>query len=108
MNKVKQQPALEGRYKYKFSEDWFSKMIPIWESMFNAFPKVENILEIGCYEGRATVWLCENIFNDSSKTYNYDVIDTFGGSLEETGMKHVEDKLDKENRTKLTAFFELC
>ena len=85
--------------KYKFTEDWFGKMTPIWKNMFGAMSPVYNVLEIGCYEGRATTWICENVFNDTSGAtkYNYDVIDTFGGSLEETGMKHVKDGLKKEN-----------
>ena len=82
---------------YNFTEDWFSRMAPIWKNMFSAMPPVHNVLEIGCYEGKATTWLCENVLNDTTQTYNYDVIDTFKGSLKEKGMAHVKDKLDKDD-----------
>jgi hypothetical protein len=83
--------------KYKFTENWFDPMISIWERVFTQFPDVENILEIGCYEGRATIWLCENVLINPSKNYQYDIIDTFGGSLNESGMEGTKIRLEKDN-----------
>jgi len=83
--------------KYKFTESWFDGMIPLWDQVFTQYLNIENILEIGCYEGRATVWLCENILINSSKKYQYDIIDTFGGSLNESGMKETKSRLKKDN-----------
>jgi hypothetical protein len=88
---------MEYSEKYKFTEKWFDGMIPLWEQVFKDFSKIENVLEIGCYEGRATIWLCENILNDSSKNYNYDIIDTFGGSLSESGMEGTKNRLEENN-----------
>tara|TARA_Y100000385_G_C12795409_1_gene509486 strand:+ start:74 stop:697 length:624 start_codon:yes stop_codon:yes gene_type:complete len=70
-----------------FTESWFDAMIPLWDSIFTqhiAPIGVKNVLEIGCYEGRATSFVCEKYLQ---KGTNYDVVDTFGGSLEETGME---------------------
>ena len=83
--------------KYKFTESWFDPMIPLWEQVFTQFPNIENVLEVGCYEGRATVWLCENVLNNASKRYYYDIIDTFGGSLNESGMDGTKERLEKDN-----------
>ncbi len=83
--------------KYKFTESWFDGMIPLWEQVFTQYQNIENILEIGCYEGRATVWLCENALTDSSKKYQYDIIDTFEGSLNESGMEGTKTRLEKDN-----------
>lgn len=73
--------------KYKFTEKWFDPMIPHWENLFKHYkthnPPIKNVLEIGCYEGRATIFLCENVLEENT---NYDVVDTFGGTLEESGM----------------------
>jgi SAM-dependent methyltransferase len=88
---------MEYSEKYKFTEKWFDGMIPLWEQVFKDFSKIENVLEIGCYEGRATIWLCENVLNDSSKKYNYDIIDTFGGSLNESGMEGTKKRLKEDN-----------
>tara|TARA_R110001632_G_scaffold230122_1_gene367197 strand:+ start:155 stop:775 length:621 start_codon:yes stop_codon:yes gene_type:complete len=83
--------------KYKFTQKWFDPMIPMWEQVFKKFPNIENVLEVGCFEGRATVWLCENVLNNQDKTYTYDVIDTFGGSLNESGMWEVKKNLEKSD-----------
>lgn len=48
--------------KYIFHEDWFSSNIPIWELILkkelNRDKQIEY-LEIGSYEGRSTVYICE-------------------------------------------------
>lgn len=85
--------------KYKFNEEWFDPSIPVWEQVFNtpySHPESirttpTNVLEIGAYEGRATVWMCENVLNSKSHQYNYDIVDTFKGSLEESGMKNTSE-----------------
>ena len=64
--------------KYEFTQDWFSWSPPIWEQVFKQL-EVENILEIGCFEGRATTWLIENV--DCKKIF---CIDTFEGGEEHT------------------------
>lgn len=86
--------------RYKFTEKWFDVMIPHWSQLFTEHQKhcdINNILEIGCYEGRATVWLCENVLTDTTKQYHYDIVDTFGGSLNESGMSGTKDRLDHDN-----------
>jgi hypothetical protein len=83
--------------KYKFTEKWFDPMIPIWNQVFTQVNNIENVLEIGCFEGRATVWLCENVLNDVSKNYRYDIVDTFGGTLNESGMIRTKNKLKEDN-----------
>jgi SAM-dependent methyltransferase len=72
-----------------YSVDWFSNNIPIWDQIFD-FAKLrgkENIkfLEVGCFEGRATNHLLENILTGEGAEIH--VVDTFGGSREEAGMK---------------------
>lgn len=49
----------------KYSTDWFSKNIPVWELALADF-KGEPItaLELGSFEGRSAVWLLENILTD--------------------------------------------
>jgi hypothetical protein len=81
-------------FKYKFTETWFEPFIPSWEKIFKAFKgDVKNVLEIGCYEGRATTWICENVLATGA---NYDVVDTFGGS-DESGMVGTESRLKDSN-----------
>ena len=82
--------------KYKFTEEWFDPMIPTWEQVFENYgrEKIKNVLEIGCYEGRATIFLCEKILQEG---INYDIVDTFGGTLEESGMGGTAERLKKEN-----------
>lgn len=67
----------------KFTQDWFSHNIPNFQHIKGELKGVERILEIGCFEGRATCWMLENMLSDGGKMY---VIDTFKGSDEHTGL----------------------
>jgi predicted O-methyltransferase YrrM len=73
----------------QFTTDWFSHNIPNWTHVLEQFKNKPNLnfLEIGCWEGRATCWLLENILTDKSSKIT--VVDTFKGSSEETGMKEL-------------------
>lgn len=82
---------------YKFTEEWFDPMIPSWKQMFDLYLKeseINSALEIGCYEGRATTFLLDNYL---SSTVTYDVVDTFGGSAEEDGMKDTMERLESSD-----------
>lgn len=60
--------------------------IPQWEKLLEGYKGKPNLrfLEIGCFEGRATLWLLENILTDPSSQIT--VIDTFAGSQEHDKM----------------------
>ena len=54
--------------KYSFNEDWFSNNIPVWELIFKTEINIEKqieYLEIGSYEGRSTIYICEEFKNFS-------------------------------------------
>jgi SAM-dependent methyltransferase len=73
----------------KYWSDWFSNNIPAWEEVFQKYglkgTHFLNFLEIGCFEGRATNYLLENVLTGNDCKIH--VVDTFGGSLDEAGMK---------------------
>ena len=80
-----------------YTEKWFDGMIPSWEQLFTqaiAPIGIKNVLEIGCFEGRATSFVCEKYLQ---KGTNYDVVDTFGGSLEESGMSGTAKRLSEDD-----------
>jgi hypothetical protein len=92
---------MEFNKRYKFTEKWFDIAIPQWNQLFPQYKKqtgkeIESILEIGCYEGRATVWLCENVLSKTN-SIEYDIVDTFGGSVEESGMEGTKNRLEEGN-----------
>ncbi|MEE3718352.1 hypothetical protein V2H45_16550 [Tumidithrix elongata RA019] len=64
---------------YQFTQDWFSWNIPTWEVYFSKFRNMPhlNFLEVGCWEGRATCWLLENVL--TAPTHAITCIDTFAG-----------------------------
>lgn len=72
----------------KYTVDWFSGNIPVWESVFSKYgikgSHFLNFLEVGCFEGRATNYLLENILTGQGCKIH--VVDTFAGSTEESGM----------------------
>lgn len=57
---------MKGRgLKMKFSQDWFSNNIPQFEKFLSHLKNQPcQLLEIGAFEGRSTVWLLENIATD--------------------------------------------
>jgi predicted O-methyltransferase YrrM len=61
-----------------FTSDWFSPNIPAWDNLFRwinwdrAAPK--TVIEIGCYEGRASLWIVDNLLDhEQSRLYCVDV-----------------------------------
>lgn len=66
-----------------YSVDWFSQFIPQWNVILKDLKGKPNLhfLEIGCFEGKATVWLLENIL--TGKNSHIDTIDMFGGGMED-------------------------
>ena len=64
-----------------FTYDWFSHNIPSWEQHLKHLEgRTVRALEIGCFEGRATRWLLENVLTHAES--HITVCDTFAGSLE--------------------------
>lgn len=57
-----------------FTEDWFSKHKDHWNKLLNKYKhKKATFLEVGCFEGKCSVWLLENILtNPGSKLYCID------------------------------------
>jgi predicted O-methyltransferase YrrM len=54
--------ASSGMKEYKFTADWFTPNIPCFQRHLSGLSgKPCSILEIGCYEGRSSVWMLENI-----------------------------------------------
>lgn len=93
-----------------FSVDWWSQNIPNWKKyvlpQLNGRGPIEA-LEIGAFEGRSTVWICENIIQERGSYLT--VIDTFQGSPEHSGMgvstKNLKDKFmenTKEHKEKIS------
>ena len=66
-----------------FSSNW-TRGRAYWGEMFDALGLVGKpglrFLEIGCFEGRASLWMLENVLTHPSS--RLDVIDTFEGSPE--------------------------
>ena len=103
MTNTAQQVACETSGSYEFTNEWFLGNVygrgleinikDIWSKLLNEF-NIENILEIGSYEGQSTTYLCEH-FGKLSGT-NITCVDTWGGSFEHAthDMKQVEMRFD--------------
>lgn len=66
---------------YQFTTDWFTEHIGIWEELLAEYKgKPCRALEIGCFEGRSTTWLLDNILTHEKSSIT--CIDTFTGSRE--------------------------
>lgn len=80
-----------------FSNDWFSNNIPSWERLLAEFKGKPDLyfLEIGCYEGMATHWLCKNILTDATSTIT--AVDTFEGSIEHKALAPTDFSQTEKN-----------
>ena len=67
----------------KFTQDWFTSNIGNFEAAKLVLPDNKRILEIGCFEGRATCWMLQNMLADDGVIY---CVDTFKGGQEHDGM----------------------
>lgn len=71
---------------YQFTTDWFSIHEGPWARHMSHLAGQPGLvfLEVGCFEGRASVWLLEHILtHDSSRL---DCIDSFAGGFEHEAM----------------------
>jgi predicted O-methyltransferase YrrM len=71
------------RKNYEFTADWFTTRIDLWTRVLAPFKDRENVayLEVGVHEGRALLWMLENIL--THPTARATCIDLFGGRLEQ-------------------------
>lgn len=71
---------------YKFTQDWFQHALPIWEHLIPLMSERKKFLEIGAFEGRATVWMIENMMEDGGEIV---CIDTWQG-----GEEHINGEMN--------------
>jgi predicted O-methyltransferase YrrM len=66
-----------------FTADWFGSNIGVWQQILSPLAGTPNLifLEIGCFEGRATIWLLGNIL--TCKTSKIYCVDIFEGDHEQ-------------------------
>lgn len=71
------------RKDYTFTEDWFSKNIPVWKRVLSPYLGQPNLryLEIGVYEGMSVLWMLENVLTD--ETAHLTGIDPFLGDYKQ-------------------------
>lgn len=83
-----------NRVEPVFSADW-SGARDYWPTLLKDMVGKPGLdfLEVGCFEGRATLWMLENVLTDPSSMVT--VVDTFKGNPEFRSMKINGDCLDR-------------
>lgn len=70
------------------TQDWFSHAIPTWQQYVVPYLKERftylSVLELGCFEGRASIWMMENLLNTVASRLT--VVDTFEGSDDQAAL----------------------
>lgn len=88
---------------YDFTTDWFSRFAPVWRQLLERH-KPAKLLEIGCYEGRATCFLIETC--GAERPLELHCVDTWAGGVEHDSsrMSDVEQRFDRNiERARATA-----
>jgi len=52
--------------EYIFTNDWLSSKVDIWNRVIKPLGSINNILEVGSYEGRSAIWFIENILSENT------------------------------------------
>lgn len=68
---------------FRFTEDWFSPHIPLWDSVIERL-KPKRILEIGSFEGRSTCYMIRKAVDYGH--VDIACIDTWEGGVEHAGL----------------------
>lgn len=62
----------------EFTSDWFSHHIPVWQQLLAPHVgRPTQALEIGSYEGRSAIWLCDHVLTHPQSRLT--CIDLFSG-----------------------------
>lgn len=87
-----------------FSQDWFTPNIPHLAGLLQPWQGRDGLsfLEIGCFEGRSTVWFLENVLTAPSSTIT--CVDTFRGSDEHDPLAVDPDALRAVFQTNIARF----
>lgn len=76
-------PPEKTSARYDFTYDWFTSNLPVWEKVLAAYrdkPEV-HYLEVGIFEGRAVIWMLENVLTHPSSRVT--AVDFFPEDLQE-------------------------
>jgi predicted O-methyltransferase YrrM len=87
---------------FEFTTDWFTPRLELWQRLLQPLagrPRLRG-LEIGVYEGRATVWLLQHVFTHS--TSSLVCIDPFVGLTRSRG-QFSSDAIEKRFRRNVCA-----
>ena len=94
------EPTKMQNSEYEFTQDWFSKNVPVWRQIISK-EKPTKILEIGSFEGRSTCWIIEMCTEYAQADVEVYCVDTWEGGIEhqkggqiETHMSDVERRFD--------------
>lgn len=85
--------------KCDFWFDWFSDRIPLWEEHLSHLKDLPELkfIEIGCFDGRASIWLLNNILSHDTSSLTcidpFDAVFEFEGRL--VDMAETEERFDK-------------
>lgn len=91
---------------YEFTNDWFALDRGAWDDLFRSIPAPAAALEVGCYEGQASVYLIETCMAmrpTPMTRFKLTCVDTWLGSadLPAHTMDGVEGRFDRNTKLAL-------
>lgn len=89
--------AMNTSDSYEFTEDWFSRHIPVWQRILAAL-KPSKILEIGSFEGRSACFLIEQCPTLVEGPVSITCVDNWQGGIEHKAGGSVEAVMTEVER----------
>ena len=83
--------------EYQFTQSWFDAGEKAWPALIPLLNKRQNMLEIGSFEGRSSVWIAEHMLEDGGTLF---CVDNWKGGEEHGGedMPKVEKRFDSNRK----------
>lgn len=81
--------AKPSLHEEQFTQDWTSSYVDTWKAVFSLFFDADtphlHFLEVGCFEGRSTIWMLENVLRH--ETSRITCIDKWSDDYWHSGME---------------------
>lgn len=97
---------------YNFSHDWFNKgQKEFWDNNWHkeGCPTNLKCLEVGCFEGQASVWILENLVGENGSFYAIDFFnreEIFDHNIKTVKKEHVTKKIKGDAVVEMSALLK--
>lgn len=96
---------------YNFSHNWFDTIKESWNNNWHkeGCPTNLKCLEVGCFEGQASIWILEHLVGENGSFYAIDFFnaeDTFDHNIKTVKKEHLTKKIKGDAVVEMSALLK--